>query len=755
MSKRTVEFVTGDGRVLNVKEIAELYRSCVNLAKPVSGKIQYLGDQNYSLTCRFSTPDCDSLDTIQTSKAYSLKTTFRNNSKEKCIESVLCITDPQIVAETITVTSNNGRYLARLKSSKNSKQDDKQQILEIWDRSRLLRSFDLADLDEHGPISTDPVFGSIGWYPFGEQDKLIYVCQKKRSKYQSFFKQTLPKTTNDDNAETASNATQKGKQLNLGGEYVREEDWGECLNGTEHTLIGCLDVGNNFKFTTLEVEGHSLADVKWLHGMKTVSVAYKEEPRRLGLIYCNNFPSTLVVHDWSQSPPAEVFTLKSSTHCYHHPRVDHSGQRFIYLTNPFHGVHFHSVKMHLHDLNTSQDKEILDKSTDKNELFIGNLPENCFTVDDKNVLFVSSDHLYNHLCLLNLIDSKITKVKFPTTGLDLLDFRHDVILASGSEVNATPTLFVAVLSPVNPGELVAWHQIEDSTHLDEIEYEPYTIPTPDDSSFVSALLVSPCIDLLWKNFRGESEDIIKPAGNQQDLPTVVLVHGGPHSAFTLCHMPSIVFYARLGLRTLMINYRGSAGVSEEYLKKLSGRVGELDVNDCLHVIRHCVSTRKINPDRLIIQGGSHGGFLSCHLSCQKEFKFTSAIIRNPVVDISTMAETTDIPNWCYNVALAHETFDSGRLHSPDDLVRLFKCSPISRVNEAYVPTLMMLGTKDKRVPMFQGERWFEMLKARGIEAECKVYDDKHDLGKIESTTDSNISAALWILRFLQESSVHS
>uniref|UniRef100_A0A6G1SAH6 acylaminoacyl-peptidase n=1 Tax=Aceria tosichella TaxID=561515 RepID=A0A6G1SAH6_9ACAR len=756
MSKMT-QFVTGDGRLLNVKEIADIYRNCVNLATPSSGKVQRLDDHNFSLTCRFSTTDCDTLESVKTSKNYSLKTTTRNNSKaERCIESVRCISDPQVVGETATVTSNNGRYLARLRGSTPSSSSsspggggggDKKQVLEIWNRSRLLKSFDLSEVDAHGPINTDPVFGSMSWYPFGEQDKLIYVCQKKRPKYQSFFKQTMPKT-NDDKSE-ANDGPSKGKQLNLGDDNTREEDWGECLDGIEHTLVAVLDVGNNFKLTTVEVSGHSLAGVKWLNGMRSISVAYPEEPRRLGIIYCNNRPSHLVVHDWSQSPAVELFTMKSDTHCYHTARVDHSGQRFIYLMNPFYGPHVHSVRMHIHDLNTNQDQELVDKCTNEADMFVFDLLDNCFTSDGNHILFVKSDHLYNHLCLFDLKESKITKVKFPTTGLNLLDFKHDVILATGSEVNTTPTLYVAVLSPVNPGELVAWHQIEDCIHLDEIECKTYTIPTPDSPSFVSAILVSPCVDLLRKNFTGESGDHEKRVDNQLDLPTVVIVHGGPHHAFGVAYMPHLVFYSRLGLRSLLINYRGSTGVSEEYVKGLCGKVGELDVNDCLHAIRHFVSHKQINPNKLIIQGGSHGGFLSCHLSCQDEFKFTSAIIRNPVVDISTMHTTSDIPDWCYTEALGHSGFDFSWMPGSEELARMYKCSPISRFKEANVPTLMMLGTKDRRVKMFQGERWIELLEARGVKTQCKVYNDKHDLGRVEVSTDSSMSAALWILSNLK------
>lgn len=62
--------------------------------------------------------------------------------------------------------------------------------------------------------------------------------------------------------------------------------------------------------------------------------------------------------------------------------------------------------------------------------------------------------------------------------------------------------------------------------------------------------------------------------------------------------------------------------------------------------------------------------------------------------------------------------------------------------------MMNLGSKDRRVNMYQGERWADLLRSRGVEIACKVYPDKHDLAKPEVAADSAINAAIWILKHL-------
>jgi len=234
-------------------------------------------------------------------------------------------------------------------------------------------------------------------------------------------------------------------------------------------------------------------------------------------------------------------------------------------------------------------------------------------------------------------------------------------------------------------------------------------------------------------------------------PTAIIHHGGPHSALFVGFFLYPTLFAKLGLKTLFINYRGSIGLGRDYVRMLCGQCGTMDVQDCVHAIKYHIEKSQIDPHNMVLFGGSHGGFLVTHLSGQHaDMNFAACIARNPVIDIAGMLEGTDISDWCWTEAVHNHSFDFNSRPSPAQLSKMLECSPISHVDKVKVPTLMMVGSKDRRVPKTQGLKWYFALKAIGqAPTKCYVYDDKHDLQKVEVDSDVFINVATWILKHLR------
>lgn len=65
----------------------------------------------------------------------------------------------------------------------------------------------------------------------------------------------------------------------------------------------------------------------------------------------------------------------------------------------------------------------------------------------------------------------------------------------------------------------------------------------------------------------------------------------------------------------MVNYRGSIGSGQESVEFLLGRIGDSDVKD-VHFAT-CQALKQfpfLDPKKMVLMGGSHGGFLVTHLS---------------------------------------------------------------------------------------------------------------------------------------------
>ena len=232
---------------------------------------------------------------------------------------------------------------------------------------------------------------------------------------------------------------------------------------------------------------------------------------------------------------------------------------------------------------------------------------------------------------------------------------------------------------------------------------------------------------------------------------------GPHSAAVDAFSVQDALLLASGVALVFPNYRGSLGYGGDFVASLLGKVGERDVDDCAALLRLALAENEasLDPARGACYGGSHGGFLTAWLlgSDTHRSLFSCGTLWNPVVDLPAMLGTTDIPEWC-----AAEGYGSAAFRwplSPAQLSELYARSPISKVDNVAVPSLMLLGAADSRVPPTQGRQYVAALQElpHAPEVACLEYEGEgHALGGTEAQAHAVQTLVCWLLDHLGASS---
>ncbi|MFL1902097.1 prolyl oligopeptidase family serine peptidase [Streptomyces tauricus] len=210
----------------------------------------------------------------------------------------------------------------------------------------------------------------------------------------------------------------------------------------------------------------------------------------------------------------------------------------------------------------------------------------------------------------------------------------------------------------------------------------------------------------------------RPAGASGPLPTVFDIHGGPtwHDSDSFAAGPAA--WVDHGYMVIRVNYRGSTGYGREWTDALKHRVGLIELEDIAAVREWAVSSGYADPDRLILTGGSWGGYLTLlGLGTQPE-AWALGIAAVPVADYVTAY---------HDEMEALKAMDRTLLGgTPEEVPERFEASsPLTYVDAVKAPVYISAGVNDPRCPIRQVENYVTRLAARDADHEVYRYDAGH------------------------------
>ena len=203
----------------------------------------------------------------------------------------------------------------------------------------------------------------------------------------------------------------------------------------------------------------------------------------------------------------------------------------------------------------------------------------------------------------------------------------------------------------------------------------------------------------------------RPANRDYDAPEderpplLIQIHGGPTAAATTALSLAIQYWTSRGIAVLDVNYGGSTGFGREYRQRLHGQWGIVDVDDCVNGARYLVERGEVDGNRLVITGGSAGGYTTlCALTFRDTFRAGAS--HYGVSDLEALQKDTHKFESRYSDGLI------GPYPERSDIY--YERSPINFIDQLSCPVIFFQGLEDKVVPPNQAVMMVEALRAKRI-----------------------------------------
>lgn len=196
-----------------------------------------------------------------------------------------------------------------------------------------------------------------------------------------------------------------------------------------------------------------------------------------------------------------------------------------------------------------------------------------------------------------------------------------------------------------------------------------------------------------------------PGAEASRPPLMVLIHGGPTAAARPQLNLAVQYWTTRGWAVADVNYRGSVGYGRRYRNLLAGGWGVVDVADCVAVARHLADRGRVDADRMVIRGGSAGGFTALAALVTSEV-FAAGVSLYGIADLELLAAETHRFESGYNDWLLGPLATAADVWSDR--------SPINHVGRIASPLLVLHGAEDAVVPPSQAELIVGALRERGV-----------------------------------------
>jgi dipeptidyl aminopeptidase/acylaminoacyl peptidase len=311
-------------------------------------------------------------------------------------------------------------------------------------------------------------------------------------------------------------------------------------------------------------------------------------------------------------------------------------------------------------------------------------------------------------------------------------------LAPGLEprewLTATETHAIVVAGSARTSDAVMQIDLETG------EAEPLTIASPVD---LDAAYISEPEAIEFPTSRGlTAHAFIYPPRHPEytgtpgeQPPLIVIGHGGPTAATTARFDVAIQYWTTRGFAVADVNYGGSSGYGRPYRERLNGQWGIVDVEDAVNAARYLVAERKADPHRLIIRGGSAGGYTALAALVFHPDVFKAAASYYGISDLEVLQQDTHKFEARYSDTLVGPYPEARELYRAR--------SPIHFVDRLSCALILLQGLEDKVVPPNQSEMMADAARNKGLPVAYLAFEGEQHGFRKAATIIRSLEAELY------------
>ncbi len=202
--------------------------------------------------------------------------------------------------------------------------------------------------------------------------------------------------------------------------------------------------------------------------------------------------------------------------------------------------------------------------------------------------------------------------------------------------------------------------------------------------------------------------VYRPRGLEGRRPVIIDIHGGPEGqarpGFNLNYQQWVADH---GAVVIVPNVRGSSGYGKTWLAADNGPRRQESVQDIGALLDWIAAQPDMDPERVVVHGGSYGGFMVLASLAAYSDRLAGAVNIFGIANFVSFLQNTE----AYRRDLRRAEYGDER--DPAMRAVFDRISPLNLTERMTAPLLVIQGANDPRVPQSESEQIVDAVRGEG------------------------------------------